>query len=122
MYNNRLGRVCRSFAIKKTVSSVKGCPGAYFFPAKGRCDFEWHKQASYHHANASVLKCATALNLVHNAEHAATFTTKSVRIGLAEEYTRTLRSALALGNPTVGRSVNTCFGSVPFCSDSCGSS
>ena len=106
----------RYMGINRTIPSVKGDPGAYFFPTKGREDFEWHKQSSYQHANAAVLKCATALGLVQNAEHAKTFTTQSIRIGLAEEYTRNLRSALALGNPMVGRSRINGVGPVRFCS------
>ena len=54
--------------------------------------------------DAYVLACARSLGLVLNDEHAATFTSKAIRAGVAADTARTVMSTMASINPKHGRS------------------
>ena len=82
---------------------VKSDPDAYFFPSRKGDAINWQKAMGYKEVDTIVLGCAQFLGLVHSAEHAATFTSKSIRCGVAAETMRIVRGALSAINPKLGR-------------------
>jgi hypothetical protein len=82
---------------------IRHDPDAYFFPARNGDAISWHRAKSYKEVDAIVLGCANFLGLVHSADHAATFTSKSIRCGVAAETMRIVRGALSAINPKLGR-------------------
>jgi hypothetical protein len=87
-----------------TPDDIKTDPTAFFFPAAGADGFEWHTQQPRSEMDDMVRDCGYALGLVHNDEHARTFTSKSLRTGIAAEVARDFRVTVTAVNKLHGRS------------------
>jgi hypothetical protein len=87
----------------------------YFFPHAGTSGFEWGQKMSYKEMDCAVLQCAYFLDLVNSQEHSKTFTSKSLRSGVAAQSYKVLREVVSCINPRHGRSQCSKMDQVVYC-------